>query len=69
MGLSSSELVENDQRVARNSMATTMRSEIMLLMFYPHANKYGNDRAPVCGAPVNPEPIAVVVVVVVVVVV
>eukprot|EP00972_Heterocapsa_arctica_P063728 9403366-Heterocapsa_arctica.AAC.1 len=38
-------------------MATTRRSAIMLFSrFCPHVNKYGSYGAPVCGAPVNPEP-------------
>eukprot|EP00972_Heterocapsa_arctica_P098321 14509257-Heterocapsa_arctica.AAC.1 len=38
-------------------MATTRRSESMLLSrFHPHAKTCGNYCAPVCGAPVNPEP-------------
>eukprot|EP00972_Heterocapsa_arctica_P017261 2550235-Heterocapsa_arctica.AAC.1 len=45
-------------RFARNSMATTRRSEIVCVKtcFTPHVNNYGNYCAPVRGAPVNPEP-------------
>eukprot|EP00972_Heterocapsa_arctica_P096712 14268903-Heterocapsa_arctica.AAC.1 len=58
IGLSSSEFVENNLQFARNSMATTRRSEIMFLdMLYPHVKTYGNYNAPVCGALVHPEPI------------